>query len=291
MGAGAIGITLGDPAGIGPEVVKKALRDPRIRRISHRLAVIGDFQQPQKISKGKISKMAGELAYQRLSKAVSLWRSGQIQALVTAPVNKEAIVRAGHPFTGHTEFLTRETGSRETVMFFVSDPLKVALVTRHTPLKEVHRVLTRSLVEKTILITAESLKQYWGIASPRIAVCGLNPHAGEGGLFGDEEKNVIGPAVGKLKKEFGGVAGPLPGDSVFYHARRGRYDAVIAMYHDQGLAPFKLLAYDTGVNVTLGLPLIRTSPDHGTAFDIAGKNKADPSSMIEAILLAHQLSQ
>ncbi len=286
-----IGITLGDPSGIGPEVVEKALRDKRIRPIRNQLRIIGDFRQVRRVPWGRVSAAAGEFAYQNLQRAVSLWRSGEIHALVTAPVSKEAIVTAGYPFKGHTEFLEEMTKTKQTVMFFADEKLKVALVTRHVPLKKVDQVLTASLIETAIRITAESLKKYWKISKPRIGVCGLNPHAGEGGLFGDEEKRIILPAVHKIQKKFAGVTGPLAGDSVFYHAFHGRYDAVVAMYHDQGLAPFKLLAYDTGVNVTLGLPFIRTSPDHGTAFDIAGKNKANPNSMIEAVLLARRLSQ
>jgi 4-hydroxythreonine-4-phosphate dehydrogenase len=285
-----IGITLGDPSGIGPEVVGKALRDKRIRPIRNQLRIIGDFRQVGRVPQGRVSAKAGRFAYQYLQKAISLWRKGEIQALVTAPVSKEAIVTAGYPFKGHTEFLEEMTKTKQTVMFFADEKLKVALVTRHVPLKKVDQVLTVLLIETTIRITAESLKKYWKMSKPRIGVCGLNPHAGEGGLFGDEEKKIILPAVRKIQKKFARVTGPLAGDSVFYHAFHGRYDAVVAMYHDQGLAPFKLLAYDTGVNVTLGLPFIRTSSDHGTAFDIAGKNKANPNSMIEAILLAHRLS-
>ncbi len=285
-----IGITLGDPSGIGPEVVEKALRDARIRPIRNRLQVIGDFRQVRRVPRGRVSAAAGEFAYQNLQRAVSLWRSGEIHALVTAPVSKEAIVNAGYPFEGHTEFLEEMTKTKQTVMFFADEKLKVALVTRHLPLKKVNQVLTASLIETTLRITAESLKKYWKISRPRIGVCGLNPHAGEGELFGDEEKKIILPAIRKAREKNAGIEGPLAGDSVFYHAFHGRYDAVVAMYHDQGLAPFKLLAYDTGVNVTLGLPFIRTSPDHGTAFDIAGKNKANPNSMIEAVLLARRLS-
>lgn len=286
-----IGVTLGDPAGIGPEVVERALRDARIQPIRNQLRLIGDFRQVHRVRQGKISASAGNFAYQNLQEAIALCRSGEIHALVTAPASKEAIVKAGYPFRGHTEFLEEKTKTRQTVMFFVDERLKVALVTRHLPVKEVHKVLTASLVEITIQITAQSLKKYWKVSKPRIGVCGLNPHAGEGGLFGSEEKKVILPAIRKVQKRFPGVAGPLAGDSVFHQAFHGRYDAVVAMYHDQGLAPFKLLAYDTGVNVTLGLPFIRTSPDHGTAFDIAGKNKANPNSMIEAILLAYRLSR
>lgn len=284
-----IGITLGDPAGIGPEIVEKALRHPKIRSLRNQLLVIGDIHEGDRVPKGKVSAVAGKLAYRNLQQAVSLWRSGKIQALVTAPVSKEAIVKAGHSFKGHTEFLADRTRAKETVMFFIDERLKVSLVTRHLPLKEVHKVLTRALVESTLRMTCESLKKYWKITRLRIGVCGLNPHAGEGGLLGQEEKRIIAPAIRRVKKEWKGVEGPLPGDSVFYHALQGRYDAVVAMYHDQGLAPFKLLAYRSGVNVTLGLPFIRTSPDHGTAFDIAGKNLADPASMIEAILLADRL--
>ena len=285
-----IGITTGDPTGIGPEVVRKALRHPRIRSLCKSLRIIGSLENVKGIRVGKESKEGGRIAYENLQRAIQLWRKGEIQALVTAPVSKSAIQKAGHRFVGHTEFLAEATGTLRYVMFFVEKRLRVALVTRHIPLKEVSRVLTLRLIESTLRISAESLQKYWKIPNPRIAVCGLNPHAGEGGLFGDEERQKILPAVRCIQKDFPGIEGPLSGDVLFHHALHGRYDAVVAMYHDQGLAPFKLLAYQTGVNVTLGLPFIRTSPDHGTAFDIAGRNKADPSSMIEAIRLAYELT-
>jgi 4-hydroxythreonine-4-phosphate dehydrogenase len=207
---------------------------------------------------------------------------GRLDALVTAPICKEGFHEAGIPFPGHTEFLAALTKTRRFAMMLFGGPLRVVLVTRHIPLSEVPQCLTRGKVLEAIRLTAEALP-WLGCRRARVAVCGLNPHAGEGGLLGREELTVIGPAVESARREGLRVFGPLPADTVFHAAAHGSFDAVVAMYHDQGLAPLKLIAFESGVNVTLGLPIVRTSPDHGTAFDIAGKNRADPSSMIEAV--------
>jgi 4-hydroxythreonine-4-phosphate dehydrogenase len=215
--------------------------------------------------------------------------------LVTAPVSKEAIVRAGQAFVGQTEFLAELAGVPAPVMMLLGDDdrgrwLRVALVTTHVALRDVAARVTQPKVERAIERAAAACREL-GLARARVAVCGLNPHAGEGGQFGTEEITTIAPAVLAARARGADVMGPLPADTVFHHALRGEYDAVVAMYHDQGLAPLKLLAFERGVNWTLGLPFIRTSPDHGTAYDIAGQNRADPSSMIAAIRLARRLAE
>ena len=216
--------------------------------------------------------------------------TGEIDAIVTAPISKESIHLAGSAYPGHTEMLRDLTGSENAVMMFDGGAFRVVLVTIHCALSEVPRMITRESVFSVIHIANTSMKRQFGLASPRIAVCGLNPHAGEAGAFGSEEIDSIIPAVEKAKNLGISVDGPLPADTLFYQANKGRWDVVVAMYHDQGLIPFKMLAFDKGVNVTLGLPIIRTSPDHGTAFDIAWQNKADPESMAEAIKLAAKLA-
>lgn len=275
---------MGDPSGIGPEVTLKALASPEIKGLADFL-VIGEV-----FAAGGAA--AGRASLEYIDKALELIRSDQADILVTAPVSKSSIQAAGFPdFQGHTEYLAKKTGTKNFAMMFVGDDLKATLVTRHVPLKTVARILTKSEVYNAILLTHKYLKKYFGIKSPRIAVCGLNPHAGELGAFGDEERKIIFPAVKNARKTMAGVVGPVPADVVFHSAINKKYDAVIAMYHDQALAPFKILYFTSGVNMTLGLPFIRTSPDHGTAFDIAGKGIADPSSMIEAIKLACHLQK
>ena len=212
-----------------------------------------------------------------------------MDAIATASVNKLAFARAGLPWKGHTDLLGHLTGSRRVAMMFWSEPLKVVLATVHVPLAEVPTTLTRTLLDEIMSLTAQELPRF-GIASPRLALAGLNPHAGEDGLLGHEEQDVLAPAVAAARERGIRIEGPLPGDTVFGRAVRGEFDAVIACYHDQGLIPVKLLAFGRSVNVTLGLPIVRTSVDHGTAFDIAGRGVADPSSMIEATLLAARLA-
>jgi 4-hydroxythreonine-4-phosphate dehydrogenase len=218
-----------------------------------------------------------------------------LDALVTAPVNKHAIVRAGHAFVGQTEFLSQLAGTHRTAMMLLGHDdrqrwLRVALATTHVPLKLVSGQLTREKIQQVIELTAQACADL-GLPRARIAVCGVNPHAGEGGELGDEETTTIAPAVLAAQRSRIDVVGPLSADVLFYYALKGDYDAVVAMYHDQGLAPLKMIGFETGVNWTLGLPFIRTSPDHGTAYDIAGLGKADPSSMLAAIRLAKQLAR
>jgi 4-hydroxythreonine-4-phosphate dehydrogenase len=219
----------------------------------------------------------------------------ELDALVTAPVNKEAIVRAGHPFVGQTELLSELAGTNRTAMMLLGQDdrcrwLRVALATTHLPLKDVSSRLTREKVELAIELAAKACRDL-GLSRARVGVCGLNPHAGEGGQMGTEEQTVIGPAVQSARRRQIEAAGPTSADALFYYAYRGDYDAVVAMYHDQGLAPLKMVCFENGVNWTLGLPFIRTSPDHGTAYDIAGQAKANPSSMLAAIRLAKQLAR
>jgi 4-hydroxythreonine-4-phosphate dehydrogenase len=220
---------------------------------------------------------------------------GELDAMVTAPVNKEAIVRSGQAFVGQTEFLSELAGAKKTAMMLLGQDdrgrwLRVALVTTHVPLKFVSEQITKEKVEMTIELATQACRDL-GLKRARIAVCGLNPHAGEGGKMGTEEQTTIGPAVKAAKERGLDVIGPMSADSLFYYAYRGEYDAVVAMYHDQGLVPLKMIGFETGVNWTLGLPFVRTSPDHGTAYDIAGKGRADASSMMAAIRLAIKLIQ
>jgi 4-hydroxythreonine-4-phosphate dehydrogenase len=238
---------------------------------------------------GVLSAKSGRAAYEVLCAAVRDAQAGSVDAIATAPVSKLAFARAGLPWKGHTDLLAHLTGSRRVAMMFWSSPLKVILATVHIPLAEVPRALTRSVLDETIDLAAEELPRF-GVARPRLALAGLNPHAGEEGVLGDEEQRVLGPAVEGARARGIAIAGPFPGDTIFVRASRGEFDAVIACYHDQGLIPVKLLAFGHSVNVTLGLPIVRTSVDHGTAFDIAGKNVADPTSMIEAVLLAANLA-
>ncbi len=289
-----IGITLGDPKGIGPEVISKALQDPQVKSWAD-YVVYGEQEQPLFMgdftAKEWNGETCGHASISYLEKAVRDAIDGKIDAIVTAPISKAHIQKAGYPWPGHTEFLAEKTGSQKVVMMMASPQLKVSLVTIHVPLKEVPTQITEEKIMDTVRITFDSLQQYWGILSPRVAVCGLNPHAGEEGLLGDEEIRVIGPALEKLRKQGYKLEGPCVPDAVFHQAYEGEFDAVVCMYHDQGLIPFKMLHFQEGVNVTLGLPIIRTSPDHGTAFDIVGKDVADPSSMIAAIELAVQMAQ
>jgi 4-hydroxythreonine-4-phosphate dehydrogenase len=222
-----------------------------------------------------------------LDRALAILAKNEADALVTAPVNKASVRAAGFSdFEGHTEYLACATLTKDYEMVFIGQKLKVALVTRHIALENVPKALSTEKIYKIIELTHGAMIKYFSMPNPKIGVCGLNPHAGESGLFGREEKEIIGPAVKKAARLSKNIFGPLPSDVVFYDAKNGKYDVVIAMYHDQGLIPFKMLHFKDGVNVTLGLPFIRTSPDHGTAMDIAGKGIADPSSMIEAIRLA-----
>jgi len=282
-----VAITCGDPAGIGPEIARKAADDPRVRKVCE--PIVYGPPAGSTFRAGELSAEAGRAAYETLCSAVGDARAGVVAAIATAPVNKLAFARAGLPWKGHTDLLAHLTGSTRVAMMFWSEPLKVVLATIHIPLASVTNALTRELMDDIIDLSARELPRF-GLEKPRLAVAGLNPHAGEEGLLGHEERKVLRPAIETAQKRGIRIDGPFPGDTVFGRAVRGEFDAVIACYHDQGLIPVKLLAFGRAVNVTLGLPIIRTSVDHGTAFDIAGKNIADPSSMIEATLLAAKLA-
>jgi len=282
-----VAITVGDPAGIGPEIAQKAADDPRVREVCE--PVLYGPPAGSRFTPGELSAQAGQAAYETICAAVKDAQAGVVAAVATAPVNKLAFARAGLPWKGHTDLLAHLTGSAHAAMMFWSEPLKVVLATIHIPLAAVTNALTRGVMDEIIELSARELPRF-GLAEPRIAVAGLNPHAGEDGLLGHEERNVLRPAIEAARARGIRVDGPFPGDTIFGRAVRGEFDAVIACYHDQGLIPVKLLAFGRAVNVTLGLPIIRTSVDHGTAFDIAGKNVADPSSMIEATLLAARLA-
>jgi 4-hydroxythreonine-4-phosphate dehydrogenase len=239
---------------------------------------------------GVLSAEAGRAAYDTIVRAVEDAQRGVVDAIATAPINKEAFRCAGLPWSGHTDLLAHLTGAPHVAMMFYSDALRVVLATVHVALADVPRALTRASLEATIRLTARELPRF-GVAAPRIAVAGLNPHAGEHGLFGSEEETVIAPAIASCRDGGVDVTGPFPGDTVFVRACRGEFDVVVACYHDQGLIPVKLMAFGQAVNVTLGLPIVRTSVDHGTAFDIAGKGVANPESMIAAVLLAAKLAR
>ncbi|MBI5674598.1 MAG: 4-hydroxythreonine-4-phosphate dehydrogenase PdxA [Nitrospirae bacterium] len=316
-----IAITMGEPGGIGPEVIVRALSFAEIRNHCA-LVVIGnaevmqdavrltglpfkvksisslseskpasgiievlEVKSPSSFKKNAPSKNAGKAVVSYIKKTVELALRKEVSAIVTAPISKESLKMAGFKWPGHTELLAELTGTKDFAMMFVSEKLKVILATIHTPLKNVPKLIKESLVLKTITLAERGMRML-GMDAPRIAVAGLNPHAGEAGILGDEEIKGIIPAIKRAREMGFNVSGPFPPDVVFHKAYNGDFDIVVCMYHDQGLIPFKMLAFDTGVNMTVGLPIIRTSPDHGTAFDIAWQNKANPSSMIEAIKLA-----
>jgi 4-phospho-D-threonate 3-dehydrogenase / 4-phospho-D-erythronate 3-dehydrogenase len=282
-----IAITLGDVAGIGPEVVRKALRSSKLNR-KFRYEVVLEDEAPR-VALGKLSKTAGHFAWDALEAGVGGCLDGTYAALVTGPVSKAGLKLAGFKHPGQTEWLAHRTSTRKFAMMLVGGSLRVSLVTTHMPLRQVSRALTRHGILETIQLTHEWLKKL-GIRKPRILVAALNPHGGVASEQGTEEKKIILPAVMQAQKRFGsGIQGPYSPDHVFWLAHRGRADAVVCMYHDQGLIPLKMLSFEFGVNLTLGLPIVRTSPDHGTGYDIAGKNRANPQSMIEAINLAAQL--
>jgi 4-hydroxythreonine-4-phosphate dehydrogenase len=282
-----VGITVGDPAGIGPEIAARAAVDSAVRAACDPIV----YAPPdQTFAPGVLSGGAGRAAHDVLVRAVDDAMRGAIDAVATAPINKEAFRLGGLPWSGHTDLLAHLTGARDVAMMFYSDVIRVVLATVHIPLAEVPRALTMDSVAATIALTARELPRF-GIRSPRIAVAGVNPHAGEHGLFGSEESRVLEPAIAVCRERGIDVQGPFPGDTIFVRAARGEFDVVVACYHDQGLIPVKLLAFGRAVNVTLGLPIVRTSVDHGTAFDIAGRGIADPGSMIAAVLLAAQLAR
>lgn len=285
-----IAVTVGDPSGIGPEIAVKAAHDPRVVAACrprlygpHGADALRDFPT------GRVDAASGLAAYHAIVEATQDALAGRVHAVATAPINKEAFAAADLPWRGHTDLLAHLCGVDDVAMMFWSERLRVVLATVHVPLSDVPRLLTRDRLRRVIRLTAASLPRF-GIASPRLAVAGLNPHAGEHGLFGGEEIETMAPAVADARAEGIDVVGPLPADTLFVRAARGEFDVVIAGYHDQGLVPVKLLAFGRAVNVTLGLPIVRTSVDHGTAFDIARQGVADEGSLVEAILLAARLA-
>jgi 4-hydroxythreonine-4-phosphate dehydrogenase len=282
-----IAITVGDPAGIGPEIARRAAADPRVLDVCE--PILYGPPPERTFPAGVLSADAGRAAYETILRAVDAARGGTVGAIATAPINKEALRLAGLPWNGHTDLLAHLTGAPTVAMMFYSEPLRVVLATVHLAIADVPRALTTESLTAIIRLTGCELPRF-GYPSPRIAVAGLNPHAGEHGLFGSEEDTAIRPAIAACRAGGIDVSGPFPADTLFVRATRGEFDVVVACYHDQGLIPIKLLAFGHAVNVTLGLPIVRTSVDHGTAFDIAGQGVADPESMVAAVLLAARLA-
>ncbi len=317
-----VGITVGDPAGIGPEIAEKARQDARVQAVCE--PVIFGPASLEGVRAGEAGAAGGRAAYDTLVRAVDAARRGEVDAIATAPLSKHAFALAGIPWKGHTDLLAHLCGVEHVRMLFYAAgtevpalrtaggagdgterrgfspggpfspgghaPLCVALVTVHVPLADVPRLISTPEVTRTIIMTADWLRGL-GTTAPRVALAGLNPHAGEAGLLGHEEDDVLRPAVAEARGQGVDASGPWPADTVFVRAARGEFDAVVACYHDQGLIPVKLLAFGEAVNVTIGLPIIRTSVDHGTAFDIAGHGVADPGSMIAAVRLAARLAE
>jgi 4-hydroxythreonine-4-phosphate dehydrogenase len=322
-----IGISIGDVNGVGAEVIMKALLDNRshknftpliyghgkalsfyrkqlnmedfnflqIRSLEEiqykRINVINAVEECPEIIPGVETHEAGKLALDSLKMAVEDLKSGKIQALVTAPVNKNNINSEEFKFVGHTEFITESVGAKNSLMFMVAEQLRVGLVTGHIPLSQVSSAVTKEKIKEKANMMLASLENDFGISKPRIAILGLNPHAGEDGLLGKEEEEIIRPAINELKDQNKMVFGPYPSDGFFGMMHQTKFDGILAMYHDQGLIPFKSIAFSNGVNFTAGLPVIRTSPDHGTAYNIAGKGLADEGSMRAAIFLASDIVQ
>ncbi len=302
-----IAITVGDPNGIGPEVIQKALSKKEIREICRPL-VIGplslfkplvqkgqvsspEFNEEIKLRPGRVSKSGGMIAGKALKMALKLALTGEARAVVTAPISKEALNLAGYPYPGHTEFFAENTRVEDVLMILLSGGFRVGLVTTHCALSEVTQLLTSERILRKLRIANQDLQARLKIKSPKIAVAALNPHAGENGMFGHQEREIITPSIAAARKLGLDVSGPFPADTLFARVDKQKFDLYLAMYHDQGLIPLKMKAFGKGVNYTAGLPFIRTSPDHGTAFDIAGKNIADSSSMEEAIKLAVELAK
>jgi 4-hydroxythreonine-4-phosphate dehydrogenase len=284
-----IAITVGDPAGIGPEIALKAAGDARVLAACE--PILYGPHTPEALrafAPGILSAEAGRAAYEAVVAAAEDARGGRVDAIATAPINKEAFALADLPWKGHTDLLGFLAGRDRAVMMFYAEELRVVIATVHVALAEVPGLITRDLMDFLIDLTARELPRF-GYPQPRIAIAGLNPHAGEHGVIGREDDAVLAPSVEAARRRGIDASGPWPADTVFSRATRGEFDVVIACYHDQGLIPIKLLAFGRAVNVTLGLPIIRTSVDHGTAFDIAGRGVADPSSLVEAILLAARL--
>ena len=283
-------MTVGDPRGIGPEIVAKALADPRVSERCD-VVVIGPQGAGVQVAEpighwvaGSDSALAGKLSGLAIERAVAMAQAGAVEGIVTGPIDKAALHEGGYDFPGHTEMLGSLTGS-SVAMMLASDKLRVVLATTHIPLRSVTEKLSADSIIEAARITRDGLQRWFGIASPRIALCALNPHAGDGGRFGSEDTKLLAPAA-----RAAGIEGPFPADTVFVRAMRGEFDAVIAPYHDVGMTAIKVASFGSAVNVTLGLPFPRTSPDHGTALDIAGQNRADPSSMIAATLLCASIA-
>jgi 4-hydroxythreonine-4-phosphate dehydrogenase len=290
MSRPVIAITAGDPAGIGPEIAVKASQDPRVVAVCR--PVIYGPHTPSALDAfpvGLVDAGAGRAAYDAIVLATADALAARVAAVVTAPINKAAFAAAGYPWRGHTDLLAHLCGSPDVAMMFWSDRLRVVLATVHIPLREVPTAVSREKVLDVLRLAWRSLPAF-GLARPRLGVAGLNPHAGEDGLMGTEDREALAPAVAAARAEGIDASGPFPADTIFVRAVRGEFDAVIAGYHDQGLIPVKLVAFGRAVNVTLGLPILRTSVDHGTAFDIARKGIADEGSLVEAILLAARLA-
>ena len=285
-----LAMTVGDPRGIGPEIVAKALADSRVCERCD-VVVVGaegcGVRVEESVGKwaaGGSAAVAGKLSGLAIERAVQMAMSGQVDGIVTAPIDKAALRAGGYDFPGHTEMLGKLTGSR-VAMMLASDKLRVVLATTHIALREVAKKLTGETITEAARITREGLRGWFGIVEPRIALCALNPHGGDGGRFGKEDSTLLAPAA-----RAAGISGPFPADTIFVRAMRGEFDAVIAPYHDVGMTAIKVASFGNAVNITLGLPFPRTSPDHGTALDIAGQNRADPSSMIAATLLCASLA-
>jgi 4-hydroxythreonine-4-phosphate dehydrogenase len=327
-----LAITMGDPGGIGPEVIVKALQLPKVWRVcrpliigsqtilQHTVQSLGSSLVPvpvrghnssskfrmfrrgslpvfdpfsgsiRPVRLGQVTARSGDMAVTCIQIAVQLAQAGCVQGIVTAPINKHAIHLAGHTYPGHTEMLADLTKAKESGMMIVGGPLKILFATTHLALRDVPKVLTSTTILRAIRLAHQGLTRLFQIQKPRIAVAGLNPHAGENGLFGDEEGRLIRPAIQQAKKQGIACTGPHPADTLFGHAVRGSFDGIVALYHDQGLIPLKTVAFGHCVNITVGLPIIRTSVDHGTAYDIAGQGKADPTSLVDAIEMAAKLA-
>ena len=286
-----VGVTVGDPAGIGPEIALKAIGDPGVCELCEPVLYgPASGAEVARYRSGQISAEAGRASYEAVAQAVADALAGELDAIATGPIHKEAWALAGLEWRGHTELLAHLTSAGQVVMLFEAPRLRVALLTVHVPLSAVPALLTRDKVERMLMLVAGELPAF-GVTRPRLAVAGLNPHAGEGGLLGDEDLAVLAPAIAAVSDRGVDVTGPLPADTVFRQAIEGNYDVVVACYHDQGLIPVKLAGFGEAVNVTLGLPIVRTSVDHGTAFDIAGQGVADAGSLIRAVRLAARLAR
>ena len=284
-----IGLTVGDPSGIGPEIADKAANDPRVKSVCKPVLYGPSEAERRKFSPGVSCPEGGQASYEAVKSATIDALEGRLDAITTAPINKASWAEAGLPWKGHTELLAVLTETSSVAMMFYSKRLRVVLATVHVPISDVPVLLTADRLERTIELAASTLPRF-GFKKPRLALAGLNPHAGECGLIGREELATLIPAVSTCRSRGIDVTGPLPADTVFIRALKGEFDAVIACYHDQGLIPVKMMAFGQAVNVTLGLPIVRTSVDHGTAYDIAGTGAADPSSMVEAVCLAARLA-